>query len=296
MQRLDFSRASVLSFLGLATFAVLIPQAACQAQPPTAGGFSAAAGPAGSGNGGNAIIEFAGIYQGAVGGIMKIKRDDDTEVLVQLPSDPSELHFRGKPDPQMIQPGLTVRFQADFGPAGLPTAPVSSIEIIRPINAPGMSRAAKESLTPGVYPLQPQPGNRRPPVFVPGPYRIVGVLRGASKDVMMVAAGNTPVQTQVAEDVEFTVHFNTLELAQPGDQVKVKGFYQPPDDTRVRAATVEVSTDRVIGEERAKPKRRGRRGRKNAEAETPPAKANAVEGNGEAADDPFAPLPGTGQE
>ena len=78
--------------------------------------------------------------------------------------------------------------------------------------------------------------------------------------IMAVQAGNRPVRVQLAPDTEFELRVNNLSFAQEGDAVSVAGFYQPPDETKVKADRVTITTDRVYGEPNIVPKRASRRG------------------------------------
>jgi hypothetical protein len=57
-----------------------------------------------------------------------------------------------------------------------------------------------------------------------------------------------------------------LNLAKDGDAVTISGFYQPPDDTKVKADRITVSTERVYGEATEATPQRTRRTRRRGEA------------------------------
>jgi hypothetical protein len=58
-----------------------------------------------------------------------------------------------------------------------------------------------------------------------GTFFVAGVLRSVKKDRFFVNAAGRKTRIQLAEDVTIHVDLNTLEFAQPGDQVKVEGWY-----------------------------------------------------------------------
>jgi hypothetical protein len=58
-----------------------------------------------------------------------------------------------------------------------------------------------------------------------GTFFVAGVLRSVKKDRFFVNAGGRKTRIQLAEDVTIYVDVNTLEFAQPGDQVEVNGWY-----------------------------------------------------------------------
>ena len=78
---------------------------------------------------------------------------------------------------------------------------------------------------------------------------MVGTLMMISpQGAIAVQAGGAPVNTMVSPNVEIEVQMNNLSLAQPGDEVEVAGFYNPPDETKVKAQRITITTERVIGD------------------------------------------------
>ncbi len=58
-----------------------------------------------------------------------------------------------------------------------------------------------------------------------GTFFVAGVLRSVKKDKFFVNAAGLKTRIKLAEDVTIHVDVNTLEFAQPGDQVEVEGWY-----------------------------------------------------------------------
>ena len=111
------------------------------------------------------------------------------------------------------------------------------------------------------------------------------------------------MRVPLADDAEFELRFNNLTLAQEGDPVSVAGFYQPPDDTKVKADRVTITTDRVYGEATDQPptrrtaRRRTRPGEGDAEeasAEKPEAGEKPESAEGEAKAEDESPKGGEG--
>jgi len=218
------------------------------------------------------ILHVDGTFQGMARMIIKVVDADGTEILVQLPQDLTRVRFNADADPQGLRPGMMVRFQASFGPGGVPLEAVKQVEIFHPLRQPKMPARVAETMTPGIYPEAKAPANRAGG-FVPGKYRIVGSLVGvAPGGWLVVSTGQTPIRVMMDQGVKFVVRTHSLELAQPGDRVTLDGFYNEPDKTKVVADTLTVSTDRVIGTPAEVPmKGRRRRGKADAEQEQPKA-------------------------
>ncbi|MFG0264883.1 MAG: hypothetical protein ACF8AM_06970 [Rhodopirellula sp. JB055] len=223
----------------------------------TAQGFgnNAAAG------GTNEVTSFRGKLVSYRGMILTIEREDGTQVMVQTPDSISQLTFIAKALPAYLRPGMLVRFQANLGPAGTPLEPVSKLELFAPVNVKLLKGREREKFQPGVHPSNPpQRGNAGPPT---GPVTVVGNLMALNpQGGVALRAGNVPVQTMTSPDLELQLRVNNLSLAQPGDAVDVRGFYQPPDDTKVKAESIQITTDRVYGETPPPTERRSRRGKR----------------------------------
>lgn len=194
----------------------------------------------------NEVIEFEGSLRGVRGNVLIVKKEDDTEAQVMMPDLPVALTFVAKAEMEFLRPGMSVRFEAEFDRSGMPTGPVDKVEIFHPMRSPRMSRAMRERYLPGLYPkddeVVPQAG--------PAMYRVVGNVAGMDESgALLVRAGARPVRVELTEEPNFEIRFNHLNLARPDDTVEVSGFFQPPDETRIKAERVTVKSDRVFGEE-----------------------------------------------
>ena len=239
--------AGVSAFFGLlAGFAVSVSIA----DEPA--GFGAGASTAAA----NEVSNFKGTLKGVQRGVLQITRDDGTEVMVQLPASATGFTFVAEAKPQFLQRGMLVRFSGSFAPNGVAAAPIDKVEIFQPINLQGVPGHARDRFTPGVHPADRR---AKKPVGV-AKYTIVGSLMGINGNgAVMVQAGKIPVVAPLAKQATFQIRFNNLNLAQEGDAVSVAGFYEPPDDTKIRGDVITVSTDRVYGEAGEKNNRRSRR-------------------------------------
>jgi len=205
------------------------------------------------------VIQVSGKLKTARGNLMVITRDDDTDVTVMMPDDPTELTFSATAKPAWLRNGMLVRVQAMFGPTGQPQMPVDKVELFAPFQAKKLAGHHRERFIAGVYPADAKPAANSPQGgFQPGVYKIVGVIAGMSPEGILVNAGNTRVPLPIAQDASFSIQYNDLSLAEPGDLVNVSGFHQPPDETKIKASSITVKVDRVYGEATENPKIRKR--------------------------------------
>ncbi|TWT80696.1 hypothetical protein CA13_21420 [Planctomycetes bacterium CA13] len=213
--------------------------------------------------GANMVTNIKGKLKSFQPGVLTVTKDDGTDVMVQLPDELPAFVFSAEAKPAFISRGMLVRFSGMFDLAGNPQAPIEKVEIIQPIPTKQLRGSQQEDFTPGVH------GDRHAKNKPPKPianYKIVGVPMGImGNGIMAVQAGKMLVRAQLAENVKFRIRFNNLSLAQPGDSVSVAGFYQPPDETNVKAERITITTQRVYGDPNsidAKPERKSPRDRK----------------------------------
>jgi hypothetical protein len=212
--------------------------------------------PASAQGGQNMVTEFKGALKSFQRGVLLVTKDDGTEMMVQPPDDVSKFQFVATAKPAFLTRGILVRFSGTFNQAGVPQAPISRVEVFQPITGkvPGHTR---ERFIPGVYPERS--ARNQPPQPI-AKYDVVGALVGLdASGIMAVQAGKRPVRVQLTPDTTLELRVNNLSLAQEGDAVSVAGFYQPGDETKVKADRVTITTDRIYGEPGDQPKRAPRR-------------------------------------
>jgi hypothetical protein len=252
---------------GLVLFTGIIGRAV-PAQSPVAGA------PAGVVANANEVTNFKGTLKGIQRGVLSVTREDGTDVFVQPPDEITGFTFVATAKPAFLQRGQMVRFSGAFGPTGIAVAPIDKVEIFQPVPAQRLKGHAREQFLPGVYPADR--GAVKQPAAM-AKYNVVGALMGVNAaGVMIVQAGKTSLQVPLAQDVTFQLRYNNLNLAQEGDPVSVAGFFQPPDDTKVKAERITITPDRIYGEPTEQPPpRRSRSRREEAKEKAAAAKAEA---------------------
>ncbi|MGI9471121.1 MAG: hypothetical protein ACR2NZ_06300 [Rubripirellula sp.] len=212
----------------------------------------------------NMVTEFKGTLKGLQKGMVVIQREDGTEVMVQPPDDLSAFQFVATAKPAFLQRGMMVRFNGTFNQAGVPMAPVARLEIFQPISGK-VAGHNREQFVPGVHADRKDRG--KPPKAIAN-YTVVGQLMGwDASGGFMVRAGQRSVRAQLTQTAALEIRFNNLNLAKEGDSVSVAGFYQPPDETKVKGDRVTITTDRIFGEPVEPTKRVSRRRRRGDEDE-----------------------------
>ncbi len=230
----------------------------------------------------NMVTEFKGTLKLAKPGVIVIAKEDSTEAMVAFPDNISNFNFVAEAKPAFLGPGMLVRYTGVFDGAGNPLSPIEKVEIFQPVNVQSIQGHMRNEFTPGVHGDAHASKNQG---VAPAKYSVVGAPMGISPTGMMVVqAGKIPVRCQLAPNVKFEIRLNNLSLAQPGDAVSVTGFYEPPDELKVKAERITITTDRVYGEPTERVNPRARRDR-NAKPEAKGEEAKGEEAKGEEAKD-----------
>jgi len=252
----------------------LVGFASITAADGPAGGFGEGGGAAVYSAAANEVTEFKGTLKDARGNLITVTREDGTDCLVMFPDEITGMNFVANALPAYLRRGMPIRFATVLGPTGMPLRPIDKIEVYSPLPPKAVPHSQMSRFTPGV-----QSAERKKPVRgapLSGKVDVVGNLMMLTpQGGLAVQAGATPVQTMVSPDAKIEIRLNNLTLAQPGDAVSVSGFYQPPDDTKVKASRITITTDRVYGEEQPKPVR-AQRGKRATAAEKKPDEAPAA--------------------
>ena len=189
----------------------------------------------------NMKIEFEGKLAGMKQGMLLITRDDGVEVMVKPPEDALGFEFQAPAEFGFLQRGMMVRFSGNFNQAGIPSDPIDGMEVFLPLSE-NLAKKKSDQFVPGIY-----PGEKKTNLAAGvANYNVVGKLMGwDATGIVMVQVGNRPLRIQLGEKAKLELRFNQLNLAKQGDAVSIIGTYRLPDDTKVIANTVTVSTDRV---------------------------------------------------
>lgn len=228
-----------------------IPFATLRAQPPALGGGQSTL-PS------NEITNFSGTLKGMRRNLVIVEKEDGSEAVVAPPDTITAFQFVAKATPAFLQRGMLVRFTGNFGPGGVPLAPIDKVTLFQPVDLRSVQGRSKEQFTPGVH---SDAKDKRGQVMA-GKLTVVGHLITLTPGgILAVQAGKVPVQVPVTPDTQLEVRYNNLNLAQEGDKVNVAGFFQPPNENQIKAERITITTDRVYGEYQPEPKKRSRRKR-----------------------------------
>ncbi len=214
--------------------------------------------------GGLEIAKLTGKLEAIAGNQLKLTAEDQTPNVV-LMNDNTSFRYTGTAEPSVLAPGLMVRFTAELDMAGTPQAPLAELEIFRPLLGQRLSLEARQSQTPGIYPLDDDdaqaktpPANRqganrgaagRPTPSTPASavraYQVVGLVRAIQGDRMQVVAGHQPLIFQAASEVKVTVSAGDPSYCQPGDDVSINALKMP--NGMLQAESIHVTGAKALG-------------------------------------------------
>ncbi len=217
------------------------------------------------------VIHLKGTLKGVRGNLLTITKADGSEVAVKLNEDPTKLVFSAEALRTWVRPGIFARVNVAIGPNGKPSAPIEQVELFRAFAATKLSGQQKQRYSPGIHASDrsaPKPNPNAANTYPPGKYTIVGQVVGVDGSGVMLNTGKARIPLPTTPDAKFLIRYHDLTLAQPGDPVSLDGFHQPPDESKVIASVVRVTTDRIYGQAVENDTRRGRTStRRNADPE-----------------------------
>ena len=248
------------------------------------------------------IVEGKGKLKNWQGSRVEVLLDNGETVFVDLPRDPTATIYRGTAEPEWLQRGMYVRVTAQLTANGLPVEPISSLEVFYPQRA--SRRWTPEDVqanVPGIYPViskngdaenepgkensskrdtetppnktskdgeQAIPSGTAAPVVDAKDYNVVGAIVGMQRGQIIINAGGTRVQFDVAEDLDVSVSWYGLEFSREDDTVMFRGLLVPKSDDHARASKVVIEGSEPLGmrsnaeNEKPDPKKTRRRKRR----------------------------------
>jgi len=143
-------------------------------------------------------------------------RDSKTEVWILKIVPQTKVTVAGEAEPDYLRPGLTVELTGKIDKHRALVKPIGQIELL--------TSRGKQAL--GVFPVGEGADDSRPVRNPdPGTYRIRGKLASCKDGQVTVAIGSCRITGTLADDVAITFTSNDPNLAEAGDEVKVKAWY-----------------------------------------------------------------------
>lgn len=208
------------------------------------------------------IAQIEGKLEAIAGNKLKIKAG--AEEIFGLMDNKTKLTYTNTAELTLLRPGTTVRFTADFDTtSGIPTAPLSEIEVFRQARRPRMSRSEIQDQTPGIYPQKKEGANNSGAVQT---FKIVGTIRAFQNKKFQIVAGR-PLMVDLAEGATITVKAGDTTFCAPGDKIKITGLRNPNQPNFVQLQSVEIEGEKPLG--KMPSTRRSRTNRREDPKKTP---------------------------
>jgi hypothetical protein len=212
--------------------------------------------------GGLEIASVEGELTGVAGDRIAVQTEDGKEYFAVYGRKCS-LKYSGTADPQFLQPGLMVRFDATFDVAkGVATEPIAELEVYRPLKG-RLSQQQRKDQTPGFYPISEDKqaaGNKDNPRYRRNQsqnqttnsgnlqaFRVVGLINGRQGSKLRIMTGRQAILVDLTADPRITVASGDVLFCNPGDKVQVTGLRNPSQETLIQAETIEIDGAKPLG-------------------------------------------------
>ncbi len=207
------------------------------------------------------VIDFQGKIDGYEQGVIFVSNEKGEKKVVVLPDDVEKIRFIAEALPEWVQQGAFVRFAAEFRADGMPTQPISEMEVFtlnarrrRPFSPEEMQRNV-----PGIYPIGVGKGtnladdaansntNNGNQQAATQKFNVVGVIIGLDPTAVGLQCGDRTMKLPLGEKCKFKLSANGLDFATIGDSVSVKGLFSPQATDRIQSDSIVVTAAKPLG-------------------------------------------------
>ncbi|MEO8497343.1 MAG: hypothetical protein ABI614_19910 [Planctomycetota bacterium] len=196
------------------------------------------------------MLTASGVVKGVRPGVLAIVTEQGEQMLVKTPERPQSISFLASAERSWLRPGMLVKFKNSFDAKGKPVALVRQLEVIslRPDTQVGVIPDAKlAGGGPELFSSDEPAKKQSAPETMS--FTVVGTLRGMKDGNILVAAGDTAVQSQLDEKATISVDVSDYSLAREGDTVRVNGWYYLGRRDQVYSNTLSISSKQKLGVE-----------------------------------------------
>jgi hypothetical protein len=162
------------------------------------------------------------------GGAIQLVTEEAETWAVKLPGQKKDITYNAATDVDFLRPGLNIRFSADINRKGEVVSTIGSIMVFTPLEARDIGLTPEGAV--GENPLEnlfveKEESNKPKKGPEQLPFTVGGKIVSIKGNKMLVAAGNTSLKCELAENVKVNISVADLSFAQPGDTVEVDGWY-----------------------------------------------------------------------
>jgi hypothetical protein len=169
-------------------------------------------------------LNETGTIEAVQGDTIKIKTDKDAWWLIKAPHGQTKISVEGTAEPSFLRPGVNVRFSGTINDKGVLRQRVDKLEIYTP----------KGKASSGLFADGAGEDAKPAKKFAAGAYEIRGRVSSLKDNHLIVAAGGKKIVGDIAPDVDINARLEDLTHVQPGDKIKVTGYYYERDQPDLR--------------------------------------------------------------
>lgn len=159
-------------------------------------------------------FEETGTLEGMQGNLLKF-RDSKQDIWLLQVNQRTVVNIAGEADTSYLRPGQVVELTATINEDATIEEPIKEIEVLN----------AKRASTGLFDPADYGPGAKPQRDPSAGEYRVRGRLITAKNGALTIAAGRLKISGTAAEDLKVVLKIDDPNLAQVGDEMKVKAWY-----------------------------------------------------------------------
>lgn len=202
-------------------------------------------------NGERENVRTKGTIKGVRPGLLAVVSDEGDQILVKVEARPQDISFVAKAKPEWLQPGMLVRFKNTFDRKGKPLGAVQQLEVISVRNDTKLGLIPESKFSGAAKGLfsNAEPETKKQAPAKTAAFTVAGKLRTIKGGKMVVMAGRTAVQSNLADDAKISVDLADYSLASQGDKVQINGWRYASQKNRVVARQLSISSERKLGDE-----------------------------------------------
>lgn len=195
-------------------------------------------------------VSGQGTIKGIRPGFLAVSSDQGQQWVVKVPDRPQDISFVASAHLSWLRPNMLVRFKNSFDAKGRPVALVRQLEVItlRPDLQLGLIPDSKLG-GGGAGLFSNDEPVKRPSAPETMSFTVAGKLRALKDGKMLVAAGNSAVQSQLDEKATISVDVADYSLAREGDTVRFRGWYYLGFPERVVSSEMTITAKEKLGTE-----------------------------------------------
>lgn len=196
-----------------------------------------------------------GTFEGSSGNVIMIKNANGQPWKIEV-GQQTTVAVEGTAEPSYLRPKVFVHFNAELDEKQAVKGDIAELDVYTPENKKDFGLFTGADTKPVTKPAA-------------GNYNVKGKVVSLKGETLTVMAGNKKVTGKLSPAAKIKVKVSELDLAQPGDAIKVTGWTVPNQPQHARASDMKVTMAKpLVGKMKKAKMGRNQRGNKKGSSET----------------------------